>query len=101
MSSADLVAFLRARLYDDERRARALVLDGKPVENPAPRHVLPRVLAEIDRKRDLVSRYEAMAADVLVVTGREAIISEYRRVILPDLALPYAAHPDYQDEWRP
>ncbi|MFE7752146.1 DUF6221 family protein [Streptomyces sp. NPDC057428] len=65
------------------------------------RHDPARVLAEVDAKRELLSRYEAMVADVLVVTGREAILSEYRRVILPSLALPYADHPGYRAEWRP
>ncbi|MEU5496199.1 DUF6221 family protein [Streptomyces griseofuscus] len=60
-----------------------------------------RVLREIDAKRQLLSRYEAMAADVLVATGVEAILSEYRRVILPGLALPYADRPGYREEWRP
>ncbi|MFE1515705.1 DUF6221 family protein [[Kitasatospora] papulosa] len=60
-----------------------------------------RVLREVEAKRALLSRYEAMTADVLVVTGREAILSEYRRIILPGLALPYADHPDYQETWKP
>ncbi|MGA6873084.1 DUF6221 family protein [Streptomyces pratensis] len=65
------------------------------------RHDPARVLREVEAKRALLSRYEAMTADVLVVTGREAILSEYRRIILPGLALPYADHPDYQETWKP
>lgn len=64
-------------------------------------HDPARVLREIDAKRELLSRYEAMAAHVLVMTGVESILSEYRRVILPRLALPYADRPGYREEWRP
>ncbi|MFE0651072.1 DUF6221 family protein [Streptomyces sp. NPDC059534] len=123
----DLIAFLRARLDEDEQIARAPhpaflaweydasvwqirdLGNGNELANVLPRraygehiarHDPARVLAEVDAKRELLSCYEAMAADVLVVTGVESILSEYRRVILPGLALPYADHPDYQDAWR-
>jgi hypothetical protein len=65
------------------------------------RHHPARVLREVEAKRELLSRYEAMEAGVLVVTGLESIVSEYRRVILPQLALPYADRPGYREEWRP
>ena len=42
-----------------------------------------------------------MAAGVLVMTGVDAILSEYRRVILPGLAAEYADHPDFKEEWKP
>lgn len=60
-----------------------------------------RALREIDAKRQVLSRYEAIAADVLVVTGAESILAEYRRVLLPHLALPYEDRPGYREEWRP
>ncbi|MER5209406.1 DUF6221 family protein [Streptomyces sp. NPDC002838] len=61
-----------------------------------------RVLREIDAKRELLRRYEAMAADVLVLTsGVQEILSEYRRVILPSLAAGYSDRPGYREEWRP
>lgn len=65
------------------------------------RHSPTRVLAEIDTKRQFLSRYEAMASGVWVVAGMESILSEYRRVVLPLLALPYADHPEYRPEWVP
>lgn len=55
------------------------------------------VLREIDTARELLSRYEAMAADVLVMTGVESILAEYRRVILPNLAQRYADRPGYAE----
>ena len=60
-----------------------------------------RVLREIDAGREMLSRYEAMAAGVLVMIGMESILSEYRRVVLPNLALRYADRPGYREEWRP
>ncbi|WP_405391071.1 DUF6221 family protein [Streptomyces sp. NBC_01102] len=73
----------------------------KAVARHIARHDPARVLREVEAKRGLLSRYEAMATDVLVMTGVEAIRSEYRRAILPGLALPYAAHSDYQETWKP
>jgi hypothetical protein len=75
-------------------------LDGA-VEAHIARHDPARVLREIEAKQELLSRYEAMESGVLVLIGVESILSEYRRVILPQLALPYADRPDYRDEWRP
>ncbi|MFF3158491.1 DUF6221 family protein [Streptomyces sp. NPDC057910] len=65
------------------------------------RHDPARVLADVEAKRELLGRYEALESGVLVMTGAESILSEYRRVVLPSLALPYADHPDYREEWRP
>ncbi|MFD7016168.1 DUF6221 family protein [Streptomyces sp. NPDC059928] len=65
------------------------------------RHNPARSLVNIDAKRQLLGRYEAMESGVLVMTGAESILSEYRRIILPSLAEPYAGHPDYREEWRP
>ncbi|MEV3857752.1 DUF6221 family protein [Streptomyces sp. NPDC050095] len=119
----DLVQWLGEQLDEDERIARdceGLMWWNHP-ENwvSAPqmcrvalavhagnrRHIVEhdpaRVLREIDAKRELIRRYEAMAADVLVMTGVDSILSEYRRVILPSLALPYADRPGYREEWRP
>lgn len=74
-------------------------------EGPVVEHVLAhdpaRVLREINAKRELLSRYKAMAADVLVMTGVESILSEYRRVVLPNLAAGYSDRPGYREEWRP
>ncbi|MFJ1698174.1 DUF6221 family protein [Streptomyces sp. NPDC088252] len=126
----DLVQFLRDRLDEDEQIAHIgnaseppltwrqigetgviVASDGDRAEECAngnwagvaehiARHDPARVLREVEAKRELLSRYEAMAAGVLVMTGAEAILSEYRRVLLPHLALPYADHPDYRDTWR-
>ncbi|MFG2722699.1 DUF6221 family protein [Streptomyces sp. NPDC048416] len=88
----NLVKFLRDR-YTTELPAELAEHIG--------RHDPARVLAEIEAKRQLLDRYEAMESGVLVMIGVESILSEYRRVLLPSLALPYADHPDYREEWRP
>ncbi|MBH1939139.1 hypothetical protein I5Q34_33605 [Streptomyces sp. AV19] len=158
--SADLVAFLRARLDKDERVARAVLgapwvrrkdvagvhaddatddrPDGTPVADcrhvPAEyehkvavaehiaRHQPARVLAEVEAKRRIVDAYA-------VVLGEQGVLREQMRIALAEgreedfmrmhrqesnlierarhlapatqaLALPYAEHPDYREEWR-
>lgn len=61
-----------------------------------------RVLAECEAKRRIVERFarlEGRAAKFpnLVNGGEVAVM----RLTVTDLALPYADHPDYRDEWRP
>ncbi|AMM12338.1 DUF6221 family protein [Streptomyces albidoflavus] len=119
--TADLIAFLRARLDEDEAVARAATAGpwvesgvgdhGWGVSFSAPgsgveaddssqgradaahiaRHDPARVLAEVEAKRQIVERY--------------AWLCEHGDTggawVLPLLALPYADHPDYRDAWRP
>lgn len=77
------------------------------------RHDPARVLAEVDAKRRLLDEilwYESMQdGDCGCGHGPDAIAAgECKLGGGPDritafriLALPYAAHPDYQDAWRP
>jgi hypothetical protein len=58
-----------------------------------------RVLAECEAKRRLIAetlRFDT--ARTYEAFGAEAI---YERLILTHLALPYADHPDYRQEWKP
>lgn len=117
----DLVRFLTACLDEDERIARAVedrsapwdgqwVADGdnavrtfnghvlfyghggplKPglVEHVA-RHDPARVLREIDAKRRILN--------TLHEEGGDRMFADIFRL----LALPYADHPDYREEWAP
>jgi len=65
-----------------------------------------RVLAECEAKRRIVEAYIdtlAMIPTHVLGDGDEhptVIAEEYEAHILPALALPYADHPDYRDEWR-
>ena len=117
---SDLVEFLLARIAEDEEAARAAVDQGTPRwavggggeyvhPDPPPgnsyvatgpwggglgpaadhiaRHDPARVLAECEAKRRIVEWMSAWQQDVAV---------EGLRLV----ALPYADHPDYRDEWR-
>lgn len=53
-----------------------------------------RLLAECEAKRQIVEEFR----DCLDAGGTEGDIV---RFILPRMALPYANHPDYRQEWRP
>lgn len=97
---SELVEFLKARLDEDEQVAKATVMDGisfwtaqdswlglaAPVVAHAQRHDPARVLAEVEAKRLQLALHKECDASCYVV-----------RV----LALPYASHPDYREEWRP
>ena len=107
-----LVEFLRARLAEDEERAR-FVRRERGVRAP---EIDPwrlswhdeydllciepsRALAEVDAKRRIVAEYERFAAERRrAMNGWDT--SEISP-ILAALALPYADHPDYGEEWRP
>lgn len=113
-----LAEFMRARLDEDERVARAAtpgtwsaaesypdawVIDG-PTHNIAnensrgdisrgdamhiARHDPARVLREVEAKRLIVAGIDPEDPPDLVA-------------VLRLLALPYVDHPDYRDEWRP
>ncbi|MFC8273730.1 DUF6221 family protein [Streptomyces sp. NPDC057271] len=114
----DLAQFLRARLDEDEQTARRagdsfrqigktgviVSTEGDRAEECATanwagiaehivRHDPARVLAEVDAKRQLIDwvlRWPMRPHAPSSVDG-----------ILERLALPYADHADYRDEWRP
>lgn len=114
----ELVAFLRARLEDDEERAFAARAqwddeDARQEWNDLPeasfahaRNLDPaRVLREVEAKRRILDRYE----DAVVrredpdhsQLAAQVQIQEYADWVIPLLAVPYADHPDYRQEWRP
>jgi hypothetical protein len=113
--TATLVEFLTARLDVDELTANLVRSDIKrhgylpdityairerngkttttvdvDIYNPA------RALAEVEAKRTIIKRYEA----VLAGNRRQLAIDCYTNV-LEDLATAYADHADYDEEWRP
>jgi hypothetical protein len=66
------------------------------------RHDPARVLAEVDAKRQIVDRMAGM----LAAAEGDSEVDHYGGLdaaegTLELLALPYADHPDYRDEWRP
>jgi hypothetical protein len=99
---SDLVEFLRARLGEDEQVAL-----GGDRESPDMTYRLDerlcwvsvtpaRVLREVEAKRQTIERcLRAEIGD----SGDFGAITLAENV-LADLALPYADHPDYREEWR-
>ncbi|MFC4048552.1 DUF6221 family protein [Actinomadura syzygii] len=127
----DLVEFLRARLDRDERIARdctghawRAAPSGRVEANPEPgagepvavaraetdayaehiaRHHPSRTLAEVAARRRIVDDYEKQAW--VLDQGHRSPEAEaaqaVRENVLRLLALSYATHPAYQQEWRP
>jgi hypothetical protein len=123
---SDLAGFLLARIAEDEQAARAslawasetpdqrwsaddgALLDGRSdtmasyVGDDVAPHIArwdpARVLAECDAKRRVV---EDNWAEWEGVYGAPNYCSSKIDEIFRLLALPYADHPDYQQEWKP
>lgn len=122
---SDLVAFLEARLEEDEAAARAALggrvrraaaLPQRPSERvvgsdgEGPASTTPtgaeRVLAECEAKRRIISdmqRQAALAHDELDPhrSASAARMSQGLYHALMVLATVYAGHADYRDGWRP
>lgn len=112
----DLVAFLRARLDEDERAAKLWLPFGNPhpeyTEHIA-RHDPARVLREVEAKRRIIDEHREISGECQtcayfgddedsggnVFRYREN--ADYPCMTVQLLALPYADHPDYQADWRP
>lgn len=90
-----LTEFLLARVAEDEVRSRVL-RPGYP--SPA------RMLAECEAKRQIVElATEQQKYDEERAAGWDAPYDpawSYGGRTLAALALPYADHPDFRDEWR-
>ena len=101
MTAPTPTEFLLARISEDEAVAREvhrLYLDDWSAVLAERRHSLSsRVLAECEAKRRIVE----MAWDHLGDDEYGWGMEEAKRQILAELALPYASHPDYREEWRP
>lgn len=107
---SDLVEFLRARLDDDERAAKAWLPFGNPdaaARAHVARHAPERVLRYVERDRLIVDlhdqggeRWEGFPrADKLV----PYCIHDNLAAPCPTLrllALPYADHEEFDDAWR-
>lgn len=70
------------------------------------RHAPSRVLAEVEAKRRILDDVlPTMQSDEMRIAGEWGVGSEPVREASDDLlsllALPYADHPDYREEWKP
>jgi len=104
---SDLTEFLLARIAEDEAVAQD-ALDGRPwadeswqpevyddgVRNVAVAYSPARVLAECEAKWAIVDEARRW---IERPSGPETSMPERA---LAFLALPYAEHPDYREEWR-
>ena len=111
----DLVQFLRDRYDEDERVVRDAntspeMVTGIPrsyVDAPMSRHISrfadpARVLRETKAKRALLDRFlpDAASADEQINEEWHAD-STLADDLLCTMAMSYADHPDYREEWRP
>lgn len=88
VATIDLAEFLLARIAEDEQRAERSY--GEPPWHS--RGWSPqRVLAECDAKRRIVEMRQR----------NHTVITAGLQEAMAFLALPYADHPDYREEFRP
>lgn len=102
--SGDLIAFLTARLDEDERLARAYLDNAIARKRPGPeRWAYARVLSQVEAVRPVIRRWErAMAIPEPVVSFTAGQDDGYRQACedaLRDAAAIWNSHPDYQQEW--
>ena len=101
-----LVDFVLARIAEDEEHGR--LGDGTDFV-PAGYWDNARVLAEVEAKRRLVDWSAPVSGSERVPTDRPGVydvrpvrhVNEDGEDVLRYLAMPYADHPDYLEEWRP
>lgn len=87
-----LTEFLLARFAEDEARALALSRSNSMPQGMAVRKHLRLNVADCEAKRRMVTHLTDMKW-----VGSYAV----RDVLLGDMALPYADHPDYEEGWKP
>jgi uncharacterized protein DUF6221 len=108
----DLVEFLRARLTEDEQAARMARADFFTVGTLGMfasagdachviRHDPARVLREVEAKRHVLERHGECGTGAGYCDDGGHDLGSLGCGDLLDLALPYADHPDYRDEWKP
>ena len=93
----DLVTFLRARLDDSERLAEEFDWAMACRDPVAAKRFY---LADIDAKRRIITAIhdrKTWRSD----PPAEFIDLDIEARVLELLALPYAAHPDYDERWKP
>ena len=120
-----ITEFLLARIAEDEATARATLFEqtwtahpdetGQPIRagrariatcaqsvmGHIARHDPARVLAECEAKRRIVKEVETTRRGQFAAPGTGTLALNYGLdSVLRALALPYADHPDYREEWR-
>lgn len=100
MTAPSLAEFLLARIAEDEAS-----IDGDWAGGDGGLHIIStpmrdRMMAECEAKRLLVARY-VIACESDQSSGTFATVWTERHAVLAFLAMPYADHPDYDEEWKP
>lgn len=102
---ADAIAFVRARLDDDEREVREGTLHDDPhLYSYGRRPESKRTLAE-GRGREAAERVEKR--NLIAIESQRRIVCRYAdgdptaEWVVRLIAALWAAHPDYRDEWAP
>ncbi|RDV48449.1 MULTISPECIES: DUF6221 family protein [unclassified Streptomyces] len=73
--------------------------DADGVGQHIARHDPARALREVDAKRQLIAEHDVYARKLADRMDCQSLDFPCKTLRL--LALPYAAHPDYRDTWRP
>lgn len=113
---SDLSDFLLAQIAEDEAECRREIADGYGGDQHESGWSSNRVLAECDAKRRIVAAHpmgegqdggweihRVVGCLTCITCGVDGadIVDAGPCPTLRALALPYASHPDYRDEWRP
>jgi hypothetical protein len=95
--------------YEQDKHWRGLTADPAGLAEHIARHDPARVLAEVEAKRQIMECHESWVAgngDTICgrcerehIDGRPG--GHFPCQTLRLLALPYAGHPDYRQEWKP
>ncbi|SCD40986.1 hypothetical protein GA0115251_106923 [Streptomyces sp. TverLS-915] len=125
--SADLLAFFRARLDEDEAEARTVRWDGsnnrldwhlpasatvdvgddefytgdRTVAAHIARHDPARVLLEVEAKRRVLRAHDKWCEGRCEAKYPEGGFDAAHYWSIKSLAAVYADHPDYDESWRP
>jgi hypothetical protein len=106
MSVPTLADFLLARIAEDEAIARAAMPIDRPwvsYKGPVGDEIIgmsgSRVLAECEAKRRIVELHPTGDHDCPGIDWRDEPVRDCPT--LRALALPYAGHPAWREEWRP
>jgi len=102
---SDLAEFLLARAAEDEATNAGLAHHHFCPDNPCHCGLTARILRECEAKRRIVGLcMETLAVEIPGFPVDTAGFEEARSLAsatLRALALPYADHPSFREEWRP
>ena len=92
-----LAEFLLARLADDEAYARDWI--EHDADHDLTRFGTGRILAECEAKRRIVDQHKPVKMPAGWGCPWDGVRGNCDTLRI--IALPYAGHPDYQNEWKP